>query len=387
MTLSFRLLLVLVASFALPLVMAVDELPKLPRSLQREVEETLRPAVGQNNFHVVARTAADLLRRAGLSQAESLDEFLRTKGLPDCRSLLLDARMKIEFRGLNNKERSKGRVLTSEVRPLFETLNARLAELKAGSSAGLTVDDFHRTEGTFRDYAVFLRDVYREGSKQQQIIHLCSFANRFIEKEKRTIERIDDPEIKDLCNVQRFLEDRGEAQRRFYQLVDTEHELRLQRLQKASEVLASMDAEPAERFTAAFPARLDASYLPQALADKGVAEDSDQAVALQQLVDRVRRDAGPLWDRSHRFYVGFDWWRRGRFGRGQYAGGMMKGFDALQSLNQQIALNMPEEFPEVTSASQSSVRGEQYPLSRRHKYHWQFEPPRGSEFKVRKWFG
>lgn len=145
--------------------------------------------------------------------------------------------------------------------------------------------------------------------------------------------------------------------------------------------------ELSERFVAAFPARLDATYLPETLHDTGAADESERAEDLLRLIEQAKQDAGDLWDKSYRFHVGLDWWRRGRFGRGQYAGGMMKGFDAIKSLSQQIALSMPEEFPKVTVPRQSSIRLEEYPLSRRHKYHWQVEPPKGTIVKTTKWFG
>ena len=226
---------------------------------------------------------------------------------------------------------------------------------------------------------MFLRDVYRTGRSQQEIIRLCDFATQFVESEKGLLSRISDPEFKAVLSNQRFVEKRTHAGTRYDELVATELEIRRHRLQTACDVLASPDAESSERFVAAFPARLDAMYLPQAL--------PDQAETLRPLVDQAKQDAGDLWEKSYRFHVGLAWWRRGRFGRGQYAGGMMKGFDALRSLDQQIALRMPNKFPEATRVSPSAVHREQYPLSRRHKYHWRFEPPKGAEFLVKQFFG
>ena len=117
-------------------------------------------------------------------------------------------------------------------------------------------------------------------------------------------------------------------------------------------------------------------------------ENPNLADELQESAKQAQQAAGDLWDKSYALYVGLEWWRRGRFGRGPYGGGMLKGFAALKSLDQQIALSMPATFPEVTSSkAQSSFRMGEYPLSRRHKYLWQFEPPKGVSYKVRKWIG
>ncbi|MEO2019514.1 MAG: hypothetical protein ABGZ53_34695 [Fuerstiella sp.] len=387
MTHVFRSLFILVPSLVSSLTIYGQDQVSLSRSLKRDIDQTFIPAIHKNDLPVVVQTTRNLIHRAGDTRTAQLDAYLKSKGLPDCGSLLLEARMTIDARKSTGGSRPDGRTSITEFRPLFETLHARLTALKAASSNKLTVEKFQQTKVTFSDYASFLRDVYRMGSTQQKIIRHFDFATQFIQTERRLINGISDPALKQLCSAQQFDDDRTQAGKLFEQLVKTEIKLRWQRLRAACDVLASADVKLSERFVAAFPARLDATYLPQTLHDAGAADESEQSRILQRLIAQAKQDAGDLWDRSYRFHVGLDWWRRGRFGRGQHGGGLMKGFDALKSLDQQIALNMPEEFPKVTKPTQSSIRLEQYPLSRRHKHHWQVEPPKGTIVKTRKWFG
>ena len=291
------------------------------------------------------------------------------------------------------KTKSKARVSATEARLLFETLHARITEFEAASADKLTVEDFRKTGSSFADYAKVLRSVYRTGRAQQEIIRLCQFATQFVDSEKRLLAGTGGAELKTLVSPHQFIQKRKAAKSLFDRLVKTESELRWLRLRQAGDVLSSAGADLPQRFAAAFAARLDGVYLRQTLVDdSGYSferfEKPGQADKLQQLVDQAQHDAGELWDKSYGFHAGLDWWRRGRFGRGPYGGGMLKGFDALRSLDQQVALSMPDEFPEVSvSNSQSSIRMGEYPLSRRHKYHWQIEPPKGVSYKVRKWLG
>lgn len=387
MSRSIGTLLMAVLCLACDPVVGGQDQQQLPRSILREVDETLLPALQQNDLPTVAESAATLIRRAGASNAVPLNDYLAAHGMPDCGTLLLEARMAISENQTATGSRTSGRTTISEGGSVLRALDARLLEFNSIPPADLNAEDFLATEPTFRNYASFLRDIYRTGSVQQDVLRLSKFAIQFIETESRLISRIRDPELKTICRPGRFEQVRSEAEQQFEQLMQTELKVRWQRLQTAGSVLAAPQSTLPDRFAAAFAARLDAEYLPGTLSDLIPPEDTARAETLQQLSDQAREDAGELWDRSYRFTVGLDWWRRGRFGRGQYGGGMMKGFDALLSLDQQIALQMPEEFPEIAETSPVPVRIASYPLSRRHKYQWQIEPPKGREFRVRTWFG
>ena len=147
----FRSLLFLLPLFTCLLPIAGEDLQKLPRSLQQDVEQTLIPAIHQNDLPVVVKTARTLLRRAGTANITQLNAYLNSIGLPDCGSLLLNARMTINDRKPNAATAVLGRTTTAEARSIIEALNARLGELAAVSSQERTVSSLQRTAATFND--------------------------------------------------------------------------------------------------------------------------------------------------------------------------------------------------------------------------------------------
>ena len=314
-----------------------------------------------------------------------LTSILDAKGVSDSGTLLLESRMALGMPSVV----SQVRLRESGVRLLLETLNARIADLKAATTGTITVSEFKKTAMTFADYDRVLRRIYRIGRGQRQIITLSTFAMHLIRAEKRLLNAVSDESLKALGDTLHFSEILDTADERFQQLVKTEIALRQMRFHKGCDLLSSADSDLADRFVAAFGVRLDGQYLMQTLSDSDSSRDFFQAKHLKQLVelernfDMAQENAGDLWDRSYRFYVGLDWWRRGRYGKGRFGGGMLKGFEALQSFDQQMVLNMPQEFPRSTKPSGGVT---EYPLSRRHRYHWQIEPNKGKEVRSVEWF-
>lgn len=154
-------------------------------------------------------------------------------------------------------------------------------------------------------------------------------------------------------------------------------EVRVRRVQHAVDVLDDETSNMTERFFAAYVIGVDSESLVKAIEDgvsfeRPILSDPNLVEDLNDALKRGEEAAGDLIEKSRQLFAGLHWWRRGRYGMGTEAFGLLKSKAAMSDPLLRNALIMPRVTPVPTdpkNETQYSVPNYQ----RRHLFIWTYE--------------
>lgn len=154
--------------------------------------------------------------------------------------------------------------------------------------------------------------------------------------------------------------------------------VRVQRLNYATEILQDAAAATKDRFFAAYVVGVDSESLVAEIKKRGgttnhaTLNDSSLAEQMKEQLRAGKSAAGDLTEKARLLFAGLHWWRRGRYGAGTEAFGLLKSKPAMRDAKLRLALMMPKTTPIPTDPAVYSQKPvPTYP--RRHLAIWAYE--------------
>ena len=344
---------------------------QLSQGIQNFVERQLLPAYNAQQSAYILQTARTRLSRATDEQIQEIDQLLEQHNAPSLAAILTDARLQTLKSSRRRAPKSSLMESVLVIGEVQHRLNEFLNEIESNP---IMADPLPKPKqlSEFRD---LLWNTHVDRNRllvAQQLVGI----GRVIQKQK-SLSRTKNlsEERKKILNT-----DFRKTDRRFrtaYNDLDERSiELRVKRIGFAVRILNRSES-PKDRFLAAYAVGIDGPDLMMLLdKDRGKFDrpflnevDLDALEAeLQSGVDK----AGDLVSKSRLLFAGLHWWRRGRYGSGPIAMGLIKGPAALTNPNARIGLFMPTVAP--TPNDPVKVKTEQIPtFDRRHHYSWAFQ--------------
>ena len=329
---------------------------------------------------IVSKFSADDLQTA--------DQLLAEKKLPSVVELLAEARLAMILQGQAKKMPRMEVVEASYLLPVFQT---RVNEALLEADSELLTKPLPPENTEFREFEVWFWKARALGNRLANAGKISEVGLKI----KKKLPRKGPKHFTDAQQEALNIDFEGVTERveeLVEQLTHRSSEVRFNRFLKSSKVLAQPELT-ADRYYAAATWELDALNLTRYLKkseqlrvplvwvkERGLSE-KQLGKQIVLAARKARKDAGQLTFKAQLLFEGFDWWFRGRYGRGTEAGGLAKNREALRNEHLAREVMLPIELPKPTPPGgvnhqdryerEYSVQVPDY--ERRHYYTWAVE--------------
>jgi hypothetical protein len=380
----------LAISFAMPLIVVslISPVSAASDALSKAQIETLEkvvvPAYRNGSALETLKGLSPLLAKMKPAAMREADALLKKDGLPPVARLLTEARLALVRQGMTRKMPKASKF---EVLLVLPVLHRQVADMLKGAKDHAAWKEPPGKDGVLKEYGLLFEAMHVLDSELASIGGVAQYAAKsgkmvsrvkldaLSEAQREAVAFDFAAAVKTLAGLRSELRERAV-------------ELRIKRLSRAADVLENSQLGT-HRYEAAYAAGVDKRLLDvffkivgkkrrgkftrPALNELGLEE------TVEKTFERAEKAAGDLMVKSRLLFEGLDWWLRGRYGRGPFAGGLLKDAEVLVNPKAQIALLMPAERPRpIPPPGPNSSSVPDY--DRRHHYTWAWENRQTSSY-------
>ena len=344
---------------------------QLSQGIRNFVEQQLIPAYNAQQSAYILQTAQTRLARATDEQIQEIDRLLKQNDAPSLAAILTDARL--QTLKLAGRRAPKSSLIESIL--VIGEVQRRLDEfLQEIESNPIMKDPLPKPKqlGDFRD---LLWTTHVDRNRLLVAKQLVGVGRMIQRKKGLSRTKNLSEERKEILKTDFRKTDRR-FRNAYNDLEERSLELRVKRIGFAVRILTRSES-PKDRFLAAYAVGVDGPDLIELL-------DEDRGKFNRSFLNEVDLDtleaemhsgvekAGDLVAKSRLLFAGLHWWRRGRYGSGPIAMGLIKGPAAATNAGARIGLFMPTIAPTPSDPMKAKM-GQIPTFDRRHHYSWAFQ--------------
>jgi hypothetical protein len=312
------------------------------------------------------------LRHRELEEVEAISRFLESGAQVSLAEMLTQTRLHLVRSGVTNIPRPTGLESLLMSRQLASMLDKHLRDCRSTSLMAEPLKD----PKDFLAYRDLIWEQHVLSNELQNALQLARQGVALGRVAANTARK--DQSLREQMAKYDFLQYASLVETLGREMDQRALEVRVNRVNHAVEVLENEAAETMDRFFAAYVIGVDSESLTrdikkgQGKFDRPLLQDSALARDLELKLNRGTDLAGDLIDKSRLLFAGLHWWRRGRYGMGTDAFGLLKSKSAMNDARLRLALMMPKTTPIPTNPlvfSATSVPDYQ----RRHLFFWAYE--------------
>ena len=336
---------------------------------QQMVQSAFLQPFRTGNWETVISNARKLLPRRDAADVEAMSAHLQNRGRTSLPEIVTTARIQAMRAGIQNIPAPIGieALLISE--RLAEMLDAKINSFR-------NIELMQDPLADPQDFTVYRDLIWERHVQSNEWKNATLLVEQGLSLQRS--KAIRDQELKESLSKFDFENYREQLATLRNELDERALLVRMQRLNYATEILQDVAAATKDRFFAAYVVGVDSESLIDEIKKRSSTsthETLNEPFLAEQLNEQLRAGkaaAGSLTEKARLLFAGLHWWRRGRYGAGTEAFGLLKSKPAMRDATLRLALMMPKTTPVPTDPSVYP----QKPVptyARRHLAIWAYE--------------
>ena len=343
------------------------------RDQKMAVESVLLP-YRAGHWDTVVQNVRKLLTRRELEEVEAVSRYLENGSRMSLAEILNHSRLQLGRSGVTNVPRPNGLESLLISRQLVSLIEQTLRDCRSTTLMGEPLED----PKDFLAYRDLIWERHVQSNELQNAMQLAKqgIALRRLAGNARPTNK--DESLREELHEYDFLQHVSTIEALEREMAQRALEARVNRVNYALRVLEDAAAGTKDRLFAAYVIGVDSESLvreirkEQGKFERPVLQDSALVRDLELKLKRGTGLGGDLIEKSRLLFAGLHWWRRGRYGMGTDAFGLLKSKSAMRDARLRLALMMPKTTPIPTDPlifSANPVPDYQ----RRHLFFWAYE--------------
>src|SRR5687768_15304313 len=313
------------------------------------VRNELAPVAASGNPLQVLELIGPQLAKLSPSHVEGMNELLAAQGLASLGRLAADARLALSRGGA---AKSAPELSLQESVLILADVQQQIDRLLEKIRKAEVMQDPLPKPDTLLEYRDVLFDVHVQKNELINAEELVKFASATLKALDSDKTRTATPQQQEVLATN-FSEVAGDVLALGRNLEERALEMRLDRLDLAVSTL-ERDLGLKEKFFAAYAIAIDGELLLEGFKAGGTfsreaLNKPNLVEELTQKIEKGKKLAGSLIDKSKSLFIGLHWWRRGRYGRGPEGYGLLKSAASARNFAASVPLLMPRTSPVPTN--------------------------------------
>jgi len=341
----------------------------IPRDVKLELDRRLIPAYRTGNLEAVIFSGALIVNQVGGPLVGEIDAYLSEQSIEPLGAILARSRFSLltQSKKVESQPTVKELLLTvpyfqKQVQEVIEG-ELRPAIMQQGAEPPETLHGLKETLWTIHIYKNDLTNLDRTSSLAALTVQnvLNSGKVRPVDREELSYD---------------FVESRKQVIEENENRLNFEMALRMLRVGLANKTLEESDALD-QKLLAAFALDQDFKIINDFVEQqrRGLFRSiqTPDVDSVERTVILAKQNHPRIFQDADLLFTGIHWWKRGRFGKGVAANGLLKGVHVKTNPAAGFALRMPRDIPTATDPFATDGSDPSPFVARRHEHTWSWE--------------